>query len=247
MSKIFSPDNRLFTFINKVIDTFWLGCLWCILTLTAPLAAFFTENTIIFIIGIVIGVILCGPASTALYYATVKVIRRSRSYATKEFFHSFKQNFITGGVASLIFGVFAYLMYVDFQYANVTIDQGNSFGNVMFVVFLAGTVIMVLALVWIFPILSRFTVNIPGLFRNTFIISAKHLIRTILLILLLGVVGVLCYIFAEFLLYMIIIIPLIPALIALTSSLIVEPVLKKYLGESAGDPEETGIDEWYRE
>ena len=38
-----------------------------------------------------------------------------------------------------------------------------------------------------------------------------------------------------------------PGLTALIRSFIIEPVLKKYQGESAGNPEETGIDEWYRE
>ena len=39
----------------------------------------------------------------------------------------------------------------------------------------------------------------------------------------------------------------VPGVTALVRSFIIEPVLKKYQGESAGDPEETGIDEWYRE
>ena len=247
MSKIFDPDNGVFTFINKAVDTLWLGFLWTLLSLVPAGAAFFTQNTVIFIIGIIVSVALMGPASSALYYATVKVTRRSRSYATKEFFRSIKQNLKVGSISSLIYGLFAYLMYIDFQYANSLIDQGNSAGNVMFVLFLAGCVFAGVMLVWIFPILSRFTVNVAGLFRNTMLIATKHIVRTFIMLLLWGVSGLLIYCFYQYIFYMIFLAPLIPALISLVRSFIIEPVLKKYTGESAGDPEETGIDEWYRE
>ena len=247
MSKIFNPDNAFFTGINKAVDTLWLGFLWLLASAGPFLLGLVTGITALFILGIVISVVLIGPASCAMYYATVKVTRRSRSYVTKEFFRSFKVNFKVAAITSTIYGVFAYLMYVDFQYANALIDEGNTMGNVMFVVFLAGSIFAVVSLAWVFPILSRFTVKVGALFRNALLISTKHLIRTILLILLWGVVGLLCYVFWQYILYLIIIVPLIPALVALLRSFIIEPVMKKYMGESDNNPEETGIDEWYRE
>lgn len=247
MSKFFDPENGFFTFINKAIDTLWVGALWCIISFAPVLAAFFTENKIILIIGLIISCFLLGPASTALYYATVKVTRRSRSYITKEFFRSLKLNFVVGGIASCIYGLFAYVLWIDFQYANSMIDEGNSIGNVMFVAFVAGSCFLLVSLAWIFPILSRYSVNLFGLFRNALLIATKHLVRTILLLLLWGVIGVLCYVFQNYLLALIFLVPIIPGIVALARSFIIEPILKKYAGESAGDPEETGIDEWYRE
>ena len=247
MSKFFNPDNGFFTFINKLIDTVWLGFLWCFLSLGALIASYFTGSQAIFIVGLVVGAILIGPASTALYYASVKVTRRSRSYATKEFFRSFKDNFKIAAPMSFAYSVFAYLMYIDIQYANYLADAGNSLGNVMFVIFVAGCVFAGVSLVWIFPILSRFTVGFGGLLRNALLIATKHLVRSILLVLIWAVIGGLCYYFLELLIYMIILVPLIPGLLSLLRSLIIEPVLKKYAPESEGDPEETGIDEWYRE
>lgn len=247
MSKIFSPDNGFFTFINKAIDTFWLGFLWFIISLGAVIAAIFIGNDPLFFASLVVAAILIGPSSSALYYATVKVTRRSRSYATKEFFHSFKVNFKVAAPMSLIYSIFAYLMYIDIQYANSLINEGNSFGNVMFAVFVAGCVFAGVSLVWAFPILSRFTVNLGGLFRNAILIATKHLVRSFVLIIIWAVMGLLVYIFYEFLLYLIIVIPLIPGILSLLRSFVIEPVLKKYTAESEGPPEETGIDEWYRE
>ncbi len=247
MSRIFNPENGFFTFINKAIDTFWLGFLWFVLSLGTLMTGYFIGNQVVVIAGTVIGAILIGPASTALYYATVKVTRRSRSYATKEFFRSLKVNFKVAAPMSFAYSVFAYLMYIDIQYANFLAEEGKSFGNVMFVIFIAGSVFAGVSLVWIFPILSRFTVGFGGLLRNALLIATKHLVRSILLVLIWAVIGYACYLFAELLLYMIILVPLLPGLVSLLRSFIIEPVLKKYTNPSEGTPEETGIDEWYRE
>ncbi|MBP5332214.1 MAG: YesL family protein, partial [Lachnospiraceae bacterium] len=96
MAKFFNPENAFFTTINKIVDTIWLSLLWTICSL--PL-------------------ITIGPASCGLYYATVKVTRRNRSYVTKEFFKGFKQNFKVGVPASIIFWVFAWVMWIDYQYS----------------------------------------------------------------------------------------------------------------------------------
>ena len=247
MSRLFNPDNGFFTFINKAIDTFWLGFLWALISLGLVVAAIFIGSDPIFYAAIFISAFLIGPASTALYYATVKVTRRSRSYATTEFFRSFKLNFRVASIMSFIYSVFAYLMYIDIQYANALINDGKSFGNVMFAVFVAGCVFAGVSLAWAFPVLSRFTVSLSGLFRNAILIATKHLVRSIILLLIWAVVGVLIYIFNQFLLYMIILVPLIPGILSLVRSFIIEPILKKYTQESEGTPEETGVDEWYRE
>ncbi|MCR5331139.1 MAG: DUF624 domain-containing protein [Lachnospiraceae bacterium] len=229
MAKFFNPENAFFTTINKIVDTIWLSLLWTICSL--PL---FT----------------IGPASCGLYYATVKVTRRNRSYVTKEFFKSFKQNFRTGAPASIIFLVFAWVMWVDYQYSKALSDTGSTMGNVYLIVFVAGAVIEAFLLMWVFPLLSRFTVTLPQLIKSTLAISAKHFVRTFILILIaiFWILFIRVALSAEELFSLLTFVPFVaPGVTALIRSFIIEPVLKKYQGESAGDPEETGIDEWYRE
>ena len=229
MSKFFNPENAFFTAINKAVDTIWLSILWTVCSI--PL---FT----------------IGPASCGLYYATVKVTRRNRSYVTKEFFKGFKQNFRVGAPASLIFLVYSWVMWIDFQYAEALMAEGQTMGNVYFVVFVIGAVVGSFALVWIFPILSRFTVGFVHLLRSSIAIGSKHFVRTILLVL----IAAFWVLFVKVVLSAPELLPFIPlaacvapGVTSLIRSFIIEPVLKKYQGESAGDPEETGIDEWYRE
>lgn len=239
-------DNKVFTAINKIVDTAWLGILWTIISLGAPIAGIISQVNAIYFATLVIGACLIGPASCALYYSIVKVIRRSRSYATKEFFRGLKTNFITAAPVSLIYSVFAYLMYVDFQYSNSLLDAGDSLGNVLMVVFLCGSIFVAVSLIWAFPMLSRFTVKILGVFKNSLILGTKHLIRSLLLAAIWAALGILIVAFVPLQFY--IFLPaIVPGTAALLRSFVLEPVFKKYTAESAGPPEETGIDEWYRE
>ena len=229
MSKFFNPENAFFTTINKAVDTIWLSILWVVCSL--PL---FT----------------IGPASCGLYYATVKVTRRNRSYVTKEFFRGFKQNFRVGAPASIVLLVYAWVMWIDYQYANALSAEGATMGSVYLIVFAAGAVIGSFVAVWIFPVLSRFTVSFKQLIRSTIAISSKHFVRTLLLLLIAAfwILFLKVALSAEELFSLIpLAIFIAPGITSLIRSFIIEPVFKKYQGESAGNPEETGIDEWYRE
>lgn len=229
MSNFFNPENAFFTTVNKIVDTIWLSILWTVCSL--PL---FT----------------IGPASCGLYYATVKVTRRNRSYATKEFFKGFKQNFKVGFPASIILVVLGVILTFDYFYANAELETGSSFSKLYFVGFVVGTALFSFVSVWIFPVLSRFTVSFSQLFKSTLTLSSRHFVRTLILVLI-----AVFWIFlirtaltnVEFFSVLGLLPFFAPGVTALIRSFIIEPVLKKYQGESAGDPEETGIDEWYRE
>ncbi|MDD3173509.1 MAG: YesL family protein, partial [Herbinix sp.] len=72
MGNFFNIDNGFFAFLSKVCDILFLSIIW---------------------VAFCIPIITIGPANTALYYATVKVIRRDRGYLFREFFKSFRMNF----------------------------------------------------------------------------------------------------------------------------------------------------------
>ena len=79
--RFFSTDNRLWQLIFLTTDIVLLGLLWIVLSLT--------------IVGF-------GPASTALYYAIAKSIRRERGRPFREFFHALKQIWWKSMFAGLI-------------------------------------------------------------------------------------------------------------------------------------------------
>lgn len=229
MSRFFNPDNGFFTFMTKVWDLIWVSILWTVCCL---------------------GIVTIGPASTALYYTVVKVIRRGRGYVTRSFFHSFKQNAKQGILLTVIILVFSFILWVDFRYAIYLEEQGNNLGNILVVVFGALAMLALFFVVWLFPILSRFTVGIKGLLTDAILISVKHFPTTLVMA---AVYAGLFYLGYTYLLYIIayglfFFLPLIlPGVVAILKSFLVERILKKYTPEPEGDPEETGEDQWYLE
>ena len=71
MNKLFDINNPFFKFMSKFFDLMVLSLIFTVCC---------------------IPIVTIGPAITALYYSTVKNVRRDRSYAYKEFFHSFKRD-----------------------------------------------------------------------------------------------------------------------------------------------------------
>ena len=129
MSKFFSSDNKLFILMSKIFDVMVLGLLWLVFC---------------------IPIITIGPASTAMYYTMVKVIRRERSYLFKEFFRSFKLNFKQSAIITLIYAVAIAVLYVDFAYIRDLSEAGSKYGSLMFGAFLVFTVFVVFTMVYIF-------------------------------------------------------------------------------------------------
>lgn len=98
MSGIFNYENPIFSFLGKVIDLISLSVLWVILCLP---------------------IVTIGPATTALYYTVVKVVRKERSYLFREFFKSFKSNFKYGALATIIVVLLAAILWFDFNFAKL--------------------------------------------------------------------------------------------------------------------------------
>lgn len=216
---LFNPDNAFFTFMNKLCDVVALSVICTICCLP---------------------IFTIGPSIASLYYASVKVVRRGRSYALRSFFHSFKVNFKVGAIATLFYLAAAYILYIDYQYASILRADGKTMGTVLYFVFNLIAFVVISMFVWTFPILSRFNVGVKQLFKNAFIIAIRHLPTTILLVIIVGALGFLTWaIIPSFI--------ILPGITTLLCSLPVERVMKKYMPKPEGTPEETGEDQWYME
>ncbi|MGN0506109.1 MAG: YesL family protein [Lachnospiraceae bacterium] len=221
MSNFFNPDNAFFSFMGKAFDMFVVNLLWLFLC---------------------IPVVTIIPATTAMYYAVVKVIRRERSYAVKEFFRSFKRNFRQGSIFSLIGVIAVFVMYIDFRYAWLLMEEGQSSGSLFFGIFLVITFLLCGIFIYLCPVLSRFDMKFGGLLKTAFFMSTRHMPTTLVLFLLWVLVLVGSYV-----------IPIgmfiFPVVGTLLTSFLMERVFKKYMPakeetEGEDSPEK---DEWYLE
>lgn len=224
MNNWLNPDNKFFTFMGKAFDVVVLNTIWLILC---------------------IPIITIVPATTALYYAMVKVVRRERSYAVKEYFRSFKRNFKQGVVFSVIALVLVFVMYIDFRYAWELMQAGESSGSTYLGVFLVIAFLFSAMYAYVCPVLSRFEMKITGILKTAFVMATRHILTTLVLLVLL--VGVLlgCYILLPGMFFL-------PAVATLLASFLIERVFKKYMPakeEPEEGEEEVGQekDEWYLE
>ena len=215
MGNLFNMDNAFFRFMGKLFDVVALN--------------------LVFII-VCIPLVTIGPAISALYYASVKSIRRDRSYPIKEFFKALKRDFKQSFIVGLILVLAAAIIYVDIRFVVDYIK--NNFTAMRYVYLVIGLVISFIS-VYIFPLMSRFSLKISGLFRLSFYLAIRHLLTTIVSIILLFGGFVLVYISAGLALLF------VPVSVNLLISIMMEKVLVKCMDMVQTDEDNENKDQWY--
>jgi len=219
MSNLFSIDNPVFTFLGKACDVIILSLVWIVLC---------------------IPIVTIGPSNTALYYATVKVIRRERGYLLREFFKSFRLNFKKG----LIVGVFLTLCYIvlgfDLMWAWNYLKNGGAMGSILLGAFAAISILVACFSIYIYPILSRFEMSIKQLVKASIFMSLRHLPSTIAMLIITAAGFVLVYMIP-------ILFFVIPGSVVILNSFLMEKIFKKYMPKAETEEENTKKDEWYLE
>lgn len=215
MSGFFNMENGFFSTISKIVDIIILSMIWSLLC---------------------IPIITIGPATTALYYTVVKVIRRERGYLMREYFSAFKNNFKIGTLSTILVVIMYLILIFDQKWAN-TLE--GTMAYILISVFNSMIFLLTCVTIYLFPILSRFKISMKQLFKTSLFMSMKHLPSTILIAIIIAVFGLATYI----------IMPLVfvaPALCCLLVSFLFERILKKYMPQK-DEEDENSRDEWYLE
>ncbi|MBH1940061.1 DUF624 domain-containing protein [Mobilitalea sibirica] len=218
MGNFFNMDNAFFSTLNKFTDMLFLSVIWIILC---------------------IPIITIGPATTALYYATVKVVRKERGYLMREFFKSFRMNFKRGAIVGVILSIVYMILAFDLYYSWTMLAVDSKKGSVLLGVFIALTFITLCFTLYVYPILSRFDMTVKQLMKAAIYMSMRHLPFTVAMAVV-AALGIASVLFVSMVLLFI-----LPALIMFINSFMMERVFRKYMPQSEGPAEETGKDEWY--
>lgn len=160
MNKFFSLDNKVLIFCGKVGDLIILNTLWLLCC---------------------IPVITIVPATAALYYCTMKIVRGEETYIARMFFHSLKQNLKQGIVMSLIFAILAVFLYVDFQ---ICFNLEGTLGSVLLTIFVILTVLVVMIYTYAVPLLAQFDNTTKGTLKNALAMSLYYFTSTFVMVIL---------------------------------------------------------------
>ena len=206
---IFDPSNSFYEFGRKLIYVFALNIIFIITS---------------------IPIVTMGASMTAMNTVFLKIINEKDFSVFKDYFRSFKENFIKATVLWLIGLAAAFILYVDIVYWwKYGIDDG-AYGYVMLVLSILAGVFLALLLHTAFPLVSRFEMSIKDLIVNTFMITVKNILYTIeALIFTVVIVGICVYmILSGKLLIMIYMLFIGFGLNGLVQSYIFRRVLNKY-------------------
>ena len=186
---IFNIDGPVYRIGNILADILILGILWFFLA---------------------IPIFTIGASTTAVYYVFTKRINGKEGYIWKDFWRSFRQNFLTSTAVWLT--LLAIFVVLAFNIVNAGLLGGMS--NFVLVVQFVILVQATFVTIYIFPLISRFEMGYRAVFKAAFFLANRHILITISNIVLLGslaliallqpiflvaVAGVYCY-FSSFLL-----------------------------------------------
>ena len=194
------PDSPLMITMNQLTDCIFLSLFW--------------------LLGCV-PVVTAGASAAAMYDAVYHGFRRGEKNSWQRFGHSFRQNWKTGIVPTvLVLAGAAGVLRVGILVWNQAVYGNISWGVFAFVGFLLLVVLGIGSIV--FPMLSRFENTTAALISNTVRLGLAHLPRTLALGLLNGAAIFLCVRYVVPLFFL-------PALTSLISTLFLEPMFKPYM------------------
>ena len=122
-----------------------------------------------------IPVITIGASTTALYYVTTRQLSNREGYVSRDFFRSFKQNFLEATAMTLILGVIAVVLFI-----NINLFVPDTTINV--IIYLVQYVLLyelLIFTIYVFPVLSRFDLKLGALIKTSIFMANRHLLTTI--------------------------------------------------------------------
>lgn len=161
-SGFFNYDGPFFTVLNRISDLIILNLLWIVCS---------------------IPIVTIGASTTALLYVTMKILRGEDAYIAKNFFKSFKENFLQSTIIWLIMLAVGAILLGNYLFL-----PNMNLPNFLYTMFFSASCFTALLysmlLMYLFPLQARLENKIKHTFKNALLLSFRHLPTTIVLILL---------------------------------------------------------------
>ena len=214
---MFSMEGPLWRAMNFIADVVILHFLWLICSL--PL-------------------VTVGASTTALYYAMMKRIRTNEGHVTSNFRRAFRENFKQATALWLIVTVVGAVLWLDLNFCSTWDSPAAK-------VMLVGCAVLLvpcwMVLLYLFPVLAKFTGTLYSTFKNALLLSVRHLPMTFLLTVIWATVWMLLAAFPPFSGLMLI---SGAGLIAWITSYIYIQVFRTYLPDELREDQEKTDNEW---
>lgn len=159
MAGFFSTDSKLYRFMSKLTDLVKLNILWLVFS---------------------IPVVTLGISTIAAYTVALKMAEGEEGYIGRDFLKAFKENRKQGIPMSFITVLCLWVVYLDFQIYRAA--EENAF--VFLIIGIITTYVFVFSFLYVYPLLARYENTIVNSLKNSFRISMKYFLRSLLLVVL---------------------------------------------------------------
>ena len=162
--KFFSYESKFSQILLKLCWSCYLNLLWFVCSLP---------------------IVTIGASTTALYYASLKLVREEDSSLTRQFFRSFRENFKQATVLWLILlGVGLFLGADGYILYHLRLSAAGPLAvmwTLILAVAIAASVVYVIVLLYVFPLLASVCNTNRAMLKNAFLIGTHYLFATILI------------------------------------------------------------------
>lgn len=148
---MFKLDSPLMNFLNKVADIMILNVMFMIFS---------------------IPVFTIGASFSAAYYMGFKMVKNEETYIMKGFWKAFKENFKQATAMWLIVLVILCVLMVDYR---IIAYSGIEFAQWIQIAMVTVTMVLLMGLVFVFPLQARFVNPIKNTIKNAFLMALSHL------------------------------------------------------------------------
>ncbi len=128
-----------------------------------------------------IPVITIGPALTALYSVTMKLVRDEESGIVKEFFSSFRLNLKQGILIHIMFLVITFVLFVDIWFVLYSVEDHGAMTYILFAVAAFAAVMAAMTLLYVYPVLAKFDNSTGKTLQIALSLAIRHLPTTCIL------------------------------------------------------------------
>lgn len=149
LDRIFDADNVVFRFLGTVGYIWWLHVLWLLCSLP---------------------VITIGASTTALIYSCMK-LHNKEGYVTRNFFRSFRENFIQSTILYILFLITGALLLMDLILSGQTAPVAGRFVRYGAIALL---IPYFMTLLYVFAVQAKFINPVAKTLRYAFGVSVKY-------------------------------------------------------------------------
>ncbi|MCM1523063.1 MAG: DUF624 domain-containing protein [Ruminococcus sp.] len=161
MAGFFSPDSKLYRFMCRLTDIVKLNLLWLLFSLPAVTA---------------------GISTIAAYTVTLHMAEDTEGRVAHEFIKAFKSNWKQGLPMTFISIICLWAVYLDFELFRVAEKNAMLF----LVIGIIAAYVFVFSLLYVYPLLARYENTVLNCLKNSFRISMKYFMRSLLLVVIIA-------------------------------------------------------------